>query len=179
MGALASGKAERKFAGDHAVWENMETLRKAARVWVNNHAAKDAFPSARPISPPKTIVFAEPTDEFALVNHPWQPALHLLHVVTVPLFVFALGLLWPTHIAPKLCSRATARRRSGIGLMALAVPMIASGYAVQVSVAVEWRTAWAWAHGVTSVLFLLLFLAHLAAATGHRPAAVGPAGTAD
>ncbi len=117
---------------------------------------------------------AEPADEFALVNHPWQPALHLLHVVTVPLFVFALGLLWPTHILPKLRSGARARRRSGICVMALAVPMIASGYAVQVSVAVECRTAWAWVHGVTSVLFTLVFVVHLAVRVGSRPTAAEP-----
>lgn len=117
------------------------------------------------------LYLAEPVDEFALVNHPWQPTMHLLHVVTVPLFVFAFGLLWPTHIAPKLRSGARARRRSGIGLVFLAVPMIASGYAVQVSVAAEWRTAWAWVHGVTSVLFTLVFVLHLLARIGPSRAA--------
>lgn len=118
------------------------------------------------------LYLAEPADEFALVNHPWQPAMHLLHVVTVPALVFTLGLLWPTHIAPKLFGRARARRRSGIGLLAMALPMIASGYAVQVSVAAEWRTAWAWVHGVTSVLFTLAFAVHIVRRTG--PVAAGP-----
>jgi hypothetical protein len=113
------------------------------------------------------LYFAEPADEFALVNHPWQPAMHLLHVVAVPAFVFTLGLLWPTHIAPKLASRASARRRSGNWLVATVLPMIASGYAVQVSVAPEWRTAWAWVHGVTSVLFTSAFAVHIVRRSGH------------
>ena len=109
---------------------------------------------------------AEPVDEFALVNHPWQPTLHHLHIVTVPLFVFVLGVLWPTHIVPKLRSGAAARRRTGICLVALALPMIASGYAIQASVGAEWRNAWAWVHGVTSVLFTLAFVLHLAVRIG-------------
>jgi hypothetical protein len=117
------------------------------------------------------LYFAEPADEFAIVNHPWQPTMHILHVVTAPLFVFVLGLLWPTHITPKLRSGASARRRSGIGLVALAAPMIASGYAVQVSAAAAWRAAFAWAHGISSVLFLLVFVGHLATRIGSRSAA--------
>ena len=35
--------------------------------------------------------FAEPADEFSVVNHPWQPDLHSLHVITAPLLVFASG----------------------------------------------------------------------------------------
>jgi hypothetical protein len=95
----------------------------------------------------------------------------------VPLFVFALGLLWPTHILPKLRSGARARRRSGICVMALALPMIASGYAVQVSVAAEWRTAWAWVHGTSSVLFTLVFGMHILVRIGSRPTAARPGGT--
>lgn len=105
--------------------------------------------------------FAESADEFALVNHPWQPTMHLLHVVTVPLFVFASGLLWQTHVVAKLRSGAPARRRTGLFLLATALPMVTSGYAVQVSVADGLRTLWAWVHGVSSVLFTAGFVVHL------------------
>ena len=47
---------------------------------------------------------------------------------------------------------------TGLGLLIL--PMVASGYLLQVAVAPGWRLAWAWVHGPASLLFLLAYLGH-------------------
>jgi hypothetical protein len=115
------------------------------------------------------LYFGETEDEFGPVQHPWVAPLQGLHVVTVPLFVFALGLIWHYHVVQKLQSGAPQRRRTGIALLSQALPMIATGYLLQVTVDELWRAVWIWSHLVTSLLFCVAFVAHLLArATGRR-----------
>jgi hypothetical protein len=103
----------------------------------------------------------ETEDDFGPVAHPWGPTLHTLHVVTVPLFVFAFGMLWQHHIVHKLRSGAKARRATGVILLSQAIPMIVTGYFLQVAVDDVWRDTWIWAHVITSTLFSLVFVVHL------------------
>ena len=116
------------------------------------------------------LYFGEIEDEFGPVAHPWTASLQAAHVLTAPLFVFALGLIWRTHILQKLISGALPRRRTGIALLSQALMMIASGYCLQVCVDDWWRDAWIWTHVATSLAFCALFVAHLLA-RAPRPAA--------
>ncbi|MCK5941767.1 MAG: hypothetical protein KAI24_07360 [Planctomycetes bacterium] len=109
------------------------------------------------------LYFGEVEDEFGPVQHAWVPTSQALHVVTAPLFVFALGLIWHYHVVQKLRSGARPRRRTGIALLSQALPMIASGYLLQVSVDELWRQIWVVAHVATSLLFVVAFVAHLLA----------------
>ena len=104
---------------------------------------------------------AEPADEFAVVNHPWQPELQHLHVLGAPLLVFGAGLIWRRHVWARVRGGFRPRRPTGLALFALLLPMVASGYLVQTAAAAGWRTAWAWVHGVTSVLWLAAYALHL------------------
>ncbi len=106
--------------------------------------------------------FGSAEDEFGPVQHPLVPTLQWLHVVTAPLFVFALGLIWHGHVVQKLRSGAPQRRRTGLLLLSQALPMTATGYLLQVSVDEGWRELWTWAHVATSLLFCAAFAAHLA-----------------
>lgn len=101
----------------------------------------------------------EPVDEWAVVNHPWQPQLQHLHVLTAPLLVFAVGLIWSVHIIGKL-QNGRKNRAAGIGLTALFLPMAASGYLLQVAVEPGWRQAWIWVHVLSSLLWVVAFVAH-------------------
>ena len=47
--------------------------------------------------------------------HPWEPSLRNLHLLTAPLLVFAVGVIWSGHVAPRLF-RPWARRATGLGL---------------------------------------------------------------
>lgn len=111
----------------------------------------------------------EPADEWAVVNHPWQPHIQHLHVLAAPLLVFALGLIWSAHVLGKL-ENGRKNRVVGIGLTALFLPMAASGYLLQVAVDPVWRRTWVWVHVVSSLLWVAAFVVHqvVALATKKR-----------
>ena len=101
----------------------------------------------------------EPADEWAVVNHPWQPHLQHIHVLAAPLLVFALGLMWSAHVISKF-KNGSKNRVVGIGLTTLFLPMAVSGYLLQVAVNPGWRQAWTWVHIASSLLWVAAFSAH-------------------
>lgn len=105
--------------------------------------------------------FTAPTDPYAVVNHPWQPALQHWHVWTAPLLVFAAGLIWRNHVVAHWKSGRPGGRWSGISLALTLVPMVVSGYLIQTAVGGGWRQAWIIVHVSTSVIWILGYLAHL------------------
>lgn len=117
------------------------------------------------------LYVAEPTDEFAIVNHPWQPQLLSLHILTAPLLVLAVGFLWVNHIWGRIRSGYPHRRATGLILAVAVFPMIVSGYAIQVSVDETWRAIWIGVHLVSSALWLPGYLIHQFAPRGRQPVA--------
>lgn len=105
--------------------------------------------------------FAESADAFAIVNHPWQPTVQHLHVISAPLLVFAFGHMFYHHALLSWRAMIRPGRRSGLTMLFLAVPMIASGYLLQTSVEETWRTTWIVVHVATSLAWLLGYGAHL------------------
>ena len=64
----------------------------------------------------------------------------------------------PEFSAP--ISNGRRGRASGLGLMALFLPMAASGYLLQVAVDPEWRRRWIVIHIVSSLLWVAAFVVH-------------------
>lgn len=116
----------------------------------------------------------EPTDPFAVVNHPWQPAVQHLHVVLAPALVFAAGVLWRSHALVAWRQRGTARRRSGTALIVTTLPMIATGVLVQVAYDERWRQVWGGLHTVVSIAWLVSIALHLLAARIEPARRPGP-----
>jgi len=110
------------------------------------------------------VLLVKPADPYAVVNHPLQPATQHLHILVAPLLVFAAGLIWRRHVWPQYRRGAGERRRSGLSMIFLLVPMIASGYLIQTAVDDGWRRAWVWVHLIASGLWLLGYLVHQAPA---------------
>lgn len=106
------------------------------------------------------LYFLTPEDEFAVVNHPWQPHAQHLHVLFAPLLVFAVGIIWQSHTVARWRKGTRPRRTSGLELMVTFFPMVASGYLLQVSVDEQWRRAWVIVHVTVSVLWLAGYLLH-------------------
>lgn len=106
------------------------------------------------------LYFAEPVDEFSVVNHPWQPDLQWAHLVLAPALVFACGAIWRAHVWVRLRSGYRKRRGTGLALAILLAPMVASGYLLQGAVEDDWRAVWVWTHGVSSTLWLAAYAAH-------------------
>ena len=113
---------------------------------------------------------AEPADEFAVVNHPWQPDVQHLHIWFAPLLVFGGGLIFQRHVLGRLRAGFRPRLATGLLLALSLVPMTASGYLLQTSSSEVWRTTWIAVHLSTSVLWVLGYLVHL---VSPKPAAAG------
>lgn len=102
-----------------------------------------------------------PADEFALANHPWEPALQHLHVLVAPLLVFATALVWSEHVWKRVRSGYPRRRPTGLVLFALFPPMVLSGGWVQVAGSELARALAVWTHAVSGCLWCAAYAVHL------------------
>lgn len=117
--------------------------------------------------------FARSDDPFAVVNHPAEPLWQHLHIWTAPLLVFAFGHFFHQHALLYWKSGTRPGRRSGLAMLALAVPMIASGYLLQTSVEELGRRIWMVVHVAASLLWLFGAAAHLFTHYSTRRALLG------
>ncbi len=108
------------------------------------------------------------SDPYAVVNHPLQPAVQHLHVLTAPLLVFAAGLVWRRHAWSHWRGGLRRRRRSGLGMLVALAPMVVSGYLVQTTVTASWHAAWVGIHLAASALWVAGWAAHGALAWRGR-----------
>lgn len=92
------------------------------------------------------------------------------HVFVSPLLLFTLGMIVRGHTVPALRAGVRSGRTTGLVIAAFLAPMVLSGYGMQICVDPAWRTALAWVHGPTSLLFLVAYAGHLA-----RPRKAGAA----
>lgn len=102
----------------------------------------------------------QPLDEFAVINHPLQPWVLKAHVLLAPLMVFAIGLVAAEHIWRQYALGIRAGRRSGLLAMWTIVPMIGSGYLIQVVTSLPWLEALAWTHLGASGAYLVGLVLH-------------------
>jgi uncharacterized membrane protein YidH (DUF202 family) len=101
------------------------------------------------------------SDEFSVVNHPWQPHVLAAHVVIAPIALFILGWTFSNHMMPKLRFGDGSNRKSGLGSLLLIAPMTLSAYLLQISTDESIRNAMAIAHWISSGLFVIGYAAHL------------------
>lgn len=92
-------------------------------------------------------------------SHPAEPLVRTLHLVAAPLSVFAVGLIWAGHVAPRLL-KPWARRMTGLTLALLMGPMVLSGVLLQTAASPESRDIWLWVHLASSGVWLLGYLVH-------------------
>lgn len=116
--------------------------------------------------------FAEPTDPYAVVNHPWQPHLQHAHILVAPLLLFACGVIFKRHVWARVRSGFEPRRPTGLVLALMLAPMVVSGYALQTTGDETWNRIWVWVHVATSVLWIVGYAVHL---LSPRPARVDEA----
>ncbi|MGH7151930.1 MAG: hypothetical protein ACREIU_14585 [Planctomycetota bacterium] len=103
----------------------------------------------------------EPADPFAVASHPLEPAVQRLHVLSAPLLLFLVGVVWQRHVLKGLRSGRPPRRRTGLTLALSLLPMVASGYLLQVAVDPVWRGRWGVVHLATSAAWTVGYIAHL------------------
>ncbi len=100
-------------------------------------------------------------DPFAVINHPWQPAMLSVHVLAAPLFIAFFGMLFRSHTLKKLTSPNAGNRRSGWMSLLSFSAMALSGYLLQVASSPGLLTVMVWAHVATSVIFVAGYSLHL------------------
>ena len=111
-------------------------------------------------------------DPFSVLGHPWQPHVLAAHLLVAPTLVFALGLIYREHIVQGWrYGRSGDGRRSGLLTVLGALPMILSGYLLQVVTGDLARHVLSIGHLVTGLLFTGMFLAHLVRAWRRRATA--------
>jgi len=121
-------------------------------------------------------------DPFSVLGHPWQPHILAAHLLIAPAVIFALGLIAREHIVQGWRhGRNGDGRRSGLLTVLWALPMILSGYLLQVVTDETLRRVLSVGHLATGLFFTALFLGHLVRAWRRRAAtaavetAAGPA----
>jgi len=106
----------------------------------------------------KDVIVVE--GEFGPESHFLEDDVQAAHILTAPALVFACALVWQDHVWSKFKGGQRPRRRTGILLGSLLVPMILSGYLLQVSYEEPWREIWHLAHLLTSFFWLLGYGVH-------------------
>jgi hypothetical protein len=105
-------------------------------------------------------------DPFAVVNHPWQPFVLKLHILVAPLLIFAVGMVALRHVWRHLKSKVREGRRTGLITGVVLVPMILTGYLIQVFTDQSWLVAMAVSHIALGLIYGAVILAHQFAAGG-------------
>jgi len=90
---------------------------------------------------------------FSVVRHPLQPLLLKLHILTGPLLLFALGSVAVRHIWRHLVSGTRQGRASGWSAALTTIPMVVTGYLLQVFVAERLLRSLALAHITTGIIY--------------------------
>jgi hypothetical protein len=91
----------------------------------------------------------------------WQQPMLKLHVLTAPLLVFALGLVFSGHALVRLKAGENPGRTSGSGLLWLAAPLVLTGPLIQVLTGEVARHLSGRSHAVLGTIYILAYAAHL------------------
>ncbi|MBC8370247.1 MAG: hypothetical protein H8E25_09615 [Planctomycetes bacterium] len=103
------------------------------------------------------------TDEFSILNHPWQDAVRNWHIVLAPLLIFAVALVLKDHVLLKIRSKYHGRGRlTGYLMCALFLPMVFSAYLLQVSTDELLIDVFRYAHNSISFLWIFTYILHQA-----------------
>lgn len=102
----------------------------------------------------------QPAQPWDAVNHPLQPLILKLHILSAPFLVFAIGLIATRHIWRHYRENVAKGRRSGITTVLFTGPMVVTGYLIQAVTHVGWLQAIAMGHIAFSVVFTAGLLVH-------------------
>jgi hypothetical protein len=103
----------------------------------------------------------EPADPFAVVNHPLQPLMLHVHVLSSPALLLMFGALLQGHVAGRLRQAEPANRRSGMIAAGSFAVMAVSGYLLQVVVSTSLSRGLVVAHVASGAIFAVSYGAHL------------------
>ena len=97
----------------------------------------------------------------------------ILFFLFAAILVFAAGLVFRTHALKRLKAPHSCRRRTGWVLLLSLLPMIASGYLLQISGDEIWRRVWIVCHVATSIAWMAGYIIHQLQPRGAAPGVRG------
>jgi hypothetical protein len=106
-------------------------------------------------------------DPFSVINHPLEPYMMALHILTAPALILAAGLIVHSHILWKLKNGSRIARKTGILLIPVFAVMVLSGYLLQVITA-SWRSILVGTHLISGVLWFGAYVGHQIASLRFR-----------
>ena len=106
--------------------------------------------------------FLTPTDPFSVINHPLQPMLLQLHLLSGPPLIVLFGMVLQSHILKKIKSGYQPNRRTGLVALWTFGVMTMSGYLLQILTVPASITVVLWLHIGSGTVFTLSYVAHLA-----------------
>lgn len=111
----------------------------------------------------------EPSDPFAVVNHPLQPWFLKSHILVSPLLLLAVGSILVRHVWKHYRRGIRWGRRSGITTALVFLPMVLTGYAIQAVTHAGWLQALAVGHIAVGAVYLVGLGLHQVAVQYLRP----------
>ena len=105
--------------------------------------------------------FLESVDPFSVVNHPLQPLMLHVHVLSSPWLLLLFGALLQGHVAAKLKQSGTPNRWSGLISIGSFAVMAITGYLLQVTVSTSLARAFMAAHVASGTIFVVSYGAHV------------------
>lgn len=104
--------------------------------------------------------FMTPTDPWAVINHPLEPWALKVHILSAPVMLFAVGLITTQHIWRSLKSSLPTGRRSGLIASLGFVPLVVTGYLIQVVTSPLVLEILAWTHLTLGLAFAWALASH-------------------
>jgi hypothetical protein len=107
------------------------------------------------------------SDPFSVINHPLEPYMLDIHIISAPVLVVAIGIILHSHILFKIENGSRPARKSGLILIPLFLIMAASGYVLQITSGSINRIFF-WVHLGSGSLWALVYGAHHLASLSVR-----------
>ena len=104
--------------------------------------------------------FLHNPDPDSALGHPWQPVLLKAHILVAPFAVFGIGLLLRRHALARRLSGEINGRRTGNTMLWLFLPLVLTGYLIQVIVDRDAARMMGWSHAVLGAFFVLGYALH-------------------
>lgn len=106
---------------------------------------------------------------FSILRHPLQPLVLKLHILSAPLLLFAIGAVAVRHIWRHMTAKTPSGRISGWSAAITVIPMVATGYFLQVFTSEGWLRRLAIGHIGMGGVFAVGLLLHQLMVRWRRP----------
>jgi hypothetical protein len=110
-----------------------------------------------------------PSEPWAVISHPIQPWLLKAHILVSPFMIFAVGTITVRHIWQHYRNGQARGRHTGMTTAMVTIPMILTGYLIQVATSLGWIKALAIAHIAFGTVYALGVSAHQIAIQRQQP----------